>query len=143
MSGDLHYVRFEARGDLFALPLREVREVIEPSALTPIPHGPRSALGVMNHHGRVVTLIDLRSLLLGEQPASPAICLLLDAPDRRVALGVDRVEGIGPLHVEEGLARLGQRAVSVLNSARVFDAVDLSFDQGGMVESTSQTLEEL
>lgn len=136
------YVRFEAGGDLFALPLREVREVVPPGSLTLIPHGPRSALGVMNHHGRIITLMDLGALLLGQEPAQPGICVLLDAPDRRVALGVAKVEGIGPLEVEDGLARLGTRAVSVLSAGRVFDAVDLSFDQGGVVESATQTREE-
>ncbi len=136
------YVRFEARGDLYALPLREVREVIPPAPLTPIPHGPPSALGVMNHHGRIITLMDLCALLQGAEPTRPGICVLLDAPDRKVALGVTKVEGIGPLEVEDGLARLGKRAVSVLSAGQVFESVDLSFDQGGVVESPTQPREE-
>lgn len=130
------FVRFEAGGDLYALPLLEVREVIEPTELTPIPHAPASTLGVMNHHGRVVTLVDLCALLHGEPPAPPQICLLLQDDERRVALGVTRVEGIGPLDESGEIPRLGDRAVTLLSATQVFAAYDLSFERASMVEST-------
>jgi len=142
VSGLESFVRFEAGGQLFALPLREVREVVPPAPLTPIPGGPRSALGVMNHHGRVITLMDLRTLLDGRAPLLPGICVLLDAPDRRIALGVTRVEGIGPLEVVDGMARAGDRAISVLEAGTLFAAVDLSFGQGAVLESRSIHREE-
>lgn len=130
------FVRFEAGGDLYALPLLEVREVIEPAELTPIPHAPPSTLGVMNHHGRVVTLVDLCALLHGGPPFGPQICLLLQDDERRVALGVTRVEGIGPLDESEEIPRLGDRAVTVLSAGEIFDTYDLSFERASVVEST-------
>ncbi len=132
--GEAH-LRFGCGGELYALPLPAVREVVEASAMVRIPRAPACALGAMSHHGRVVSVVDLGALL-GDRPARPpTLVLLLDHPRRRLALGVDAVDGIGPLAAEGGLARHGEKAVTVLALDAILEQVDLAFSQGGVIGS--------
>jgi purine-binding chemotaxis protein CheW len=55
----------------FALPMSDVREVLRWRVPTPIPGTPQAILGVIHHHGLVLPVIDIRSLL-GLATAAPA-----------------------------------------------------------------------
>lgn len=129
------HLRFGCGGEVYALALSAVREVVEAGPLVSIPKAPPCALGAMSHHGRVVSVVDLGALLGDRKPRSPAMVLLLDHPRRRLALGVDAVEGIGPLESEGGLARHGDRAVTVLALDVILEQVDLAFARGAVVGS--------
>lgn len=134
------FVRFEARGELYALPLLEVREVAPPGLISRVPNAPACTVGVMNHHGRVVTIVDLVALLGGGVAQPPDLCVLLDDGQRRLGLAVTAVEGVGPLvEVEEGIARIGDRAVTILSRAGLFETVDLAFAQNHVLESGTLT----
>ena len=63
---------FEAAGGLFALPIAEILEVSEATAIASIPTLERSRGGVMNHRGDALPVVSLR-LLLGSD-------VLLDDP---------------------------------------------------------------
>jgi len=139
------YVRFLVGQELYALPLREVREVIPAVPLTPVPAAPSFALGVFNHHGRAIFLVELQALLesqvqgsrppAGGDAEAPAMCVLLDQEDRHMALGVDQIEGIGALTQSGGIAQHEGRAVSVLSCASLTVTVDLAFESGAVLES--------
>lgn len=47
------------RADRLAVALTAVEEVVEPGRLTRVPGAPPAALGVLNHRGRVVPVLDL------------------------------------------------------------------------------------
>lgn len=48
-------------GDVqYAVDIFRVREIINPLPLVPLPHAPESVLGVADHRGEVVPIIDLR-----------------------------------------------------------------------------------
>jgi purine-binding chemotaxis protein CheW len=50
-------------GELFAIDLRNVREVFEVESLTPVPGMPTALAGVANLRGVVMPVVDLRSML--------------------------------------------------------------------------------
>lgn len=59
-SAPSQYLTFTLGGELFALGILCVREIIEYGQLTPVPMMPPSILGVINLRGAVVPVIDLR-----------------------------------------------------------------------------------
>ncbi len=46
---------------LYGLPIERVREVVNPLEVIPLPHAPEAIVGVTDHRGEVVPVIDLRT----------------------------------------------------------------------------------
>jgi purine-binding chemotaxis protein CheW len=53
-------VTFELFGEVFALPILDVREIIRPTAITPVPQAPNFVEGVINLRGQIIPVVDLR-----------------------------------------------------------------------------------
>ncbi len=53
-------VTFELFGEIFALPILDVREIIRPTAITPVPQAPAFVEGVINLRGQIIPVVDLR-----------------------------------------------------------------------------------
>jgi len=65
------YLSFELAGHTYALPLAQVAEITPFRELNQIPHMPRSVEGLLDHRGRVLPVISLRSRMgLEAQAAS-------------------------------------------------------------------------
>lgn len=62
------YLTFNLSGEMYAIPLLGVKEIIEYGGVTPIPIMPPFIRGVINLRGRVVPVVDLASRF-GGQPA--------------------------------------------------------------------------
>jgi purine-binding chemotaxis protein CheW len=61
----LRHVIFRVEKERYSLPLSVVREVVvPPGRFTRVPRAPQAISGVMNLRGRVVTVVELRQLLL-------------------------------------------------------------------------------
>jgi purine-binding chemotaxis protein CheW len=57
-------------GDIeYAVPIRSVREIINPVPIVELPHLPSAVVGVADHRGEVIPLIDLRARF-GVAPAT-------------------------------------------------------------------------
>ncbi len=54
------WVAFSLAGEVFALPVAPVREVVRVASITRVPHAPKPIRGVTNRRGRVIPVIDLR-----------------------------------------------------------------------------------
>lgn len=93
------WVEFALAGELFALPVSQVREILRVREVTPVPHPPFPVIGVINLRGRVVPLLDLRARL--DLPAAPpdaaSRIVLVESDQRRIGLLVDRVERVAQL----------------------------------------------
>ena len=46
---------------VYGLPIERVREVVNPQSIVELPHAPSSVIGVADHRGEVVPVIDLRA----------------------------------------------------------------------------------
>lgn len=90
-------VLFRLAGKRCAFDLAEVAEVTELPAVYPIPLAPPSFKGVMNSHGRLVSLLDLGSYLGFGSSREKGKVLVLDRRIADLALWVDDVERIIPL----------------------------------------------
>lgn len=93
------WVEFRLAGELFALPVAQVREILRVREVTPVPQPPFPVIGVINLRGRVVPLIDLRSRLDLPAPAPDreARVVLVESEGRRIGLLVDAVERVAQL----------------------------------------------
>lgn len=101
---------FEVDGIPYAVPVAQVIEVIPRVELRPIPHAPRSLLGLLHYRGAAVPVVDL-SLLLGTTPCAERL-------DTRILLVRAALGGGGD--------RLG------LVAERVNELVDVDADRPAM-----------
>jgi purine-binding chemotaxis protein CheW len=84
----------------YAIDIWRVREIVQPLPLTPLPFTHPSIVGVADHRGEVVPVVDLRRQF-GEQTETSRKTkwILLNASDRVVGIVVDVV--IGPFGAAE------------------------------------------
>ncbi|MFZ5472235.1 MAG: chemotaxis protein CheW [Myxococcota bacterium] len=131
----MRHVVFRLEKERYALPLAAIREVVvPPTQWTRVPRAPPSVRGVINLRGRVVTVVELRSLLgLVDGGEATAKIVLLDRGRRDLGLlvtevdGIESIERVGPppgkpSPTVRGVARLRGWAVTVLDP----EAVDAS-----------------
>lgn len=98
----LSLVVFILDGQRYALPLGSVEKVLPMVEVSPLPKAPAIALGVINLHGAVVPVLDLRRRLgLPPHAYGPTAHLLVTTtPGRRLALPVDEVLGVTQITAE-------------------------------------------
>jgi purine-binding chemotaxis protein CheW len=83
-----------AVGDVaYAVPIADVREIVNPLLLTELPHAPTAVIGVADHRGDVIPVVDLRVRFgLGPLPdRQRAKWILVQVEGRLIGLVVDRV----------------------------------------------------
>ena len=75
------------------LPMEAIDDIAEAGEIIPLPHAPRSILGVLSLRGRMLTVIDLAALLDGylRRPGESIIAL---RGDEQIALAVERVGAV-------------------------------------------------
>jgi purine-binding chemotaxis protein CheW len=151
------YLTFRACGEVFALPILRVREIIEHRPITRVPGAVSWAAGVINLRGKVIPVVDL-ALRLGLPPTAIGrrTCVVIveagvGGAELVVGVMVDSVcEVIEFRHGEiepppafgtslpaeylSGLGRLEQGFVLVLDADRVFDTGGLGATESSQAE---------
>jgi len=84
----------------FAVQLSQVRTVVMPRPLSRVPRAPPAMLGIMNLRGRVVSVVDLATLLGQASGRPPGKVVLLDRGRTELGLAVGEVTGIAPLEAK-------------------------------------------
>jgi purine-binding chemotaxis protein CheW len=116
-ASETQFVTLALGAERFALPVREVREILDYEPLFRLPNGPRYLLGLRHMRGLGVPVIDLR-LRLGlpqTEPTANTRVLVVDLKvgDRTLTLGlvVDRVFEVAAFPSEkiEGAPDIGAR----------------------------------
>ncbi|HEV8238702.1 MAG TPA: chemotaxis protein CheW [Thermoanaerobaculia bacterium] len=82
--------------EVFALPVKQVQEILRVSALTRVPHAPFPVRGVTNLRGYVLPVVDLR-VRLGMPPEEPGPrhrVMVVHSRGRLIGLLVDAVEQV-------------------------------------------------
>jgi chemotaxis signal transduction protein len=142
-SAERRLVLFDVGGSAYALPIADVVEVAEWSAVAAIPTLSTVTAGVVNHHGDALPLVS-REALLGAAPAAtpPESLLVLGAPGAesgRLGVPVDRVIGLedvpeGP-PASDGIVLerrpVRGRIVAVLDAARLLERAARVIEEGG------------
>ena len=109
------YLTFSLAGEAYALPIRDVTEILEHRTLTTVPLAPPHVRGVINLRGRAVPVVDLLSRF-GHDAGTEV--------GRRTAIViVDLAAGGGS--VADGSARRVGILVDAVNSVMHLDADDL------------------
>jgi purine-binding chemotaxis protein CheW len=92
-------------GRPFAVDVAEAREVVVLDTTTPVPGAPAPVIGVMNLRGSVLPVVEARPLLgLPVRSGGPrGRALVLADGDRRAAILIERVLGLGTLDEVEPL----------------------------------------
>ncbi len=90
---------FTIQGSKFALSLRYVAEVQEPPPIYPMPYAPNFFPGIMNFHGKLVSVLDLAGFLYSAPRNPKGHVLVLDTGIANLALWVDTIENIGSADV--------------------------------------------
>jgi purine-binding chemotaxis protein CheW len=96
MVGLVELVGFSLEGQRYALPLSVVRRVVFAVQVTPLPNAPGIVLGVVDFHGDVIPVLNVRRRFqLPEQPIRVSDQFVIARSGRRmVALVVDAVLGV-------------------------------------------------
>lgn len=136
-------VLFDVGGSAYALPISDVLEVAEWSAVAAIPTLVPQTAGVVNLHGDALPVVSREALLgAGPDAASPENLLVLGAPGAesgRLGVPVDRVIGLadvpsGPV-ASEGIVverrPVRGRIVAVLDAARLLERAAQVIEEGG------------
>lgn len=93
-------VTFRLNGETFALPILDVREIITPLPITPVPQAPRFVEGVINLHGAIVPVVNLRrrfGLPAAIERSDERLIVANAGPQGLIALQVDEVREVETL----------------------------------------------
>jgi purine-binding chemotaxis protein CheW len=92
----LSVLQFSLGGETYGIEYGHIREVLPLPAVTPLPCVPSFVQGIMNVHGRIVSLLNLKDILglrdLGTMPGSCAI--ILQSATIEFALLADEILGL-------------------------------------------------
>lgn len=97
MEKDGRHLCFQIGAERFAVALADVREVIGPLNIVPVPQAEPSLLGIINLRGRVLSVFDLgvRMKIRAKFQSHPETAILiLEKDDLRVGFVVDSVESV-------------------------------------------------
>jgi purine-binding chemotaxis protein CheW len=87
-------ILFTLDGNRYALRLGDVAEVMELPLIYPVPRVPQCMTGIMNFHGKLVSVIDLANFLTAAPCHPRREVLVLDTRIANLALWVDSVENV-------------------------------------------------
>jgi chemotaxis signal transduction protein len=111
-------VLFSRGADRYALRAADVHKVFEPGWINRLPRLPDAVVGITQHRGRIVTVVDLaRVFRRSDEPETPwvspqARILILERGQRHLGLFVDAVDQIANVRLEGEADEAGLRVVS-------------------------------
>jgi purine-binding chemotaxis protein CheW len=125
-------LNFEIETRRYALPLREVREVVRAVAITPLPGSPAAVEGVIDVRGALVPVMDLR---WREQLPARAVhpreyLILVNAAGGTVAFRVDGVRQPAEIadHLIQDVRAIAPAADHIAGVAHLPDGLVLIYD---------------
>jgi purine-binding chemotaxis protein CheW len=94
---ELEMLAFLLGREEYVVPVEQVREVLKPREITPVPHTPEHIIGVCSLRGIVLPVVDLNrrlGLAAGTRDEKSRIIVTGTDVDDQVGLFVDRVRGV-------------------------------------------------
>ena len=155
ITATVQYLTFQLADETFAFDVANVREILELTSITKIPHSPDFMRGVINLRGSVVPVLDLR-LNFGMQCTQQTVntCIIVvevnlggvalilgvlaDSVQEVVDMEPDQIEPPPQLGTRlntgfiQGMGKVGNDFVMILDVDKVFSAKELTTIQGNM-----------
>ncbi|MCE2900190.1 MAG: chemotaxis protein CheW [Gemmatimonas sp.] len=78
----------------YGIPVEQVRGVVRPGGLRPVPGAPVQQAGIVNVRGAIVTVLDLAAMQSGTRAVAPGSIVLLQNGARPIGLTVDAVHDV-------------------------------------------------
>lgn len=139
-EAETEFVTATVAGQVFGMPIAQVRDVFAPERMTRVPLAPRCVAGILNLRGRIVTAIDLRerlaipprgandgAMVIGVDVQGESYGLVVDVVGEVMRLAESRREPV-PVNLDADIAgvaesvyRLDNQLMVVLDIARVLD----------------------
>lgn len=93
---------FSLGGENYCIGIKEAMEIVKLPAITKVPNTPNFILGVINLHGKIITLIDIRYFfgLEGPKRIKDERVIVTDLAGDLAAILVDKVKGTIDINVE-------------------------------------------
>jgi purine-binding chemotaxis protein CheW len=109
---------FRLAGERYGIDAAHVLEVVQLPELVPVPCTPPVVLGVVNHRGRVLAILDLRRLfdLAGHESSKASHAVIVEAAGMTFGVFSDAVEGL----VRVGADEVGPPPVSLKGVRQAF-----------------------
>jgi purine-binding chemotaxis protein CheW len=138
---DQQVVVFRLEHTSYAVDIAAVSEIVRPQVLTEVPHPPPCVLGVINLRGSIIPVIDLRqrcglpsveqtrdTRIVVVQSEGRSVGLQVDAvsevivlPAEAIVSAVGLVRGAESANLLQGVARLEERLILLLDLTEVVD----------------------
>jgi purine-binding chemotaxis protein CheW len=126
------WVGFEVGGVAYALPIQHVREIIRPLPMQVLPHASETVIGVIDHRGDVVPIVDLRVRFRAKSTTAPSHTrwVIANWQGRLIGLAVDRVIEVFSLNEAEA------RPVPDLGHGQDVHAITAAYSHAGRLVFT-------
>jgi purine-binding chemotaxis protein CheW len=85
---------FHSGGELFALAVSSVEEIVVAREWTPVPLAPSSVVGVVNHRGEIYTIVNFARLTGIGEDAEGEVAVFLHRREMSVGIAVHSIDGI-------------------------------------------------
>ncbi len=145
------YIGFNLNSTEYMIPILNVREIVNMPAITAIPRSPVYIKGVTNLRGHIVPVVNLKHLLsLGNGKDAGEKVIVIASGKIIFGIIVDGITGVinidstdielpekflnGPLDQIEGVARLKNRLIVLLNAKKLLPLEDLSLFEDIVVD---------
>lgn len=137
------YLTLYLGDQLFGLPILKVQDVLGEQNITRIPKASEEIKGALNLRGRIVTAIDVRTLLnikSGDEKAKTAMSVVLEHKHELFSLQIEKVGDVMALkqrdmesnpptlderwrNISEGVFRLDGRLLIILDIEKLFETI--------------------
>lgn len=123
--GTAFFLVFQLDDRRYAVAMESVERVVRAFAPAPLPKGPEAVLGLLNLHGRVIPLLDLRHIfgLPEKELAARDYFIITAGPAGACAIAADSVPGLTACRTDE-LLPVGAEAGETGYADRVIKARD-------------------
>ena len=134
-ADQMELLTFEIGGELYAIDIEHVVEIVIPRPVTRVPNADRSVVGIMSLRGMIVTLIDARSRLRhrAAEPSGPDVrVIVVEIDDENMGFVVDRVVRVVKVEGQEidphPVVHTSEQEESVRGVFRQNDALTILLD---------------
>jgi len=95
------WVVVQLNAEPLAFPATLIKEVVPWQPLNPVPSHATGVMGLISLRGETLAVMDVLQMNGLGYVENPSFMLVLDFPDSRVGLAVDKVEGVQYFNVDE------------------------------------------